>query len=258
MEPAKRSFPARAEPTTEAALLTRGFSQLYLSLGDASGDGAIACGSTRSPGAADLARRRRDGARRRALALRPAPARRRADPARRAGAAAGRVRHAKSSLWLALLAGLLVGRPVAFAVQPDEVLPDPGARSARPAICPPAALPRLPEPVHRRLRRAARPRPAPPRARAAYGGRQQDSAGARLPASRYGEFVLLRPRLGPGDRTAVALPGGPGWRRGLHSLPRPSGESGRIRSGSRAHGGRGDAHRRAGRHRDSSGEERRS
>src|SRR5215216_2765499 len=41
MEPAKRSFPARQNATTEAALMTRGFSQLYLSLGDAADDGAI-------------------------------------------------------------------------------------------------------------------------------------------------------------------------------------------------------------------------
>jgi cytochrome c-type biogenesis protein CcmF len=41
MEPAKRSFTARENATTEAALMTRGFSQLYLSLGDAGGDGAI-------------------------------------------------------------------------------------------------------------------------------------------------------------------------------------------------------------------------
>jgi len=41
MEPSKRSFAARATTTTEAALLTRGFSQLYLSLGDVNGDGSI-------------------------------------------------------------------------------------------------------------------------------------------------------------------------------------------------------------------------
>ncbi|MFL5007787.1 MAG: heme lyase CcmF/NrfE family subunit [Microvirga sp.] len=41
MEPAKRSFPARENATTEAALMTRGFSQLYLSLGDPGSDGAI-------------------------------------------------------------------------------------------------------------------------------------------------------------------------------------------------------------------------
>ena len=42
MEPAKRSFASRASTTTEAALLTRGFSQLYLSLGDVNIDGSVA------------------------------------------------------------------------------------------------------------------------------------------------------------------------------------------------------------------------
>jgi cytochrome c-type biogenesis protein CcmF len=42
MEPAKRSFGTRQMTTTEAALLTRGFSQLYLSLGDVEQDGSIA------------------------------------------------------------------------------------------------------------------------------------------------------------------------------------------------------------------------
>ena len=42
MEPAKRSFASRAATTTEAALLTRGFSQLYLSLGDVNADGSVA------------------------------------------------------------------------------------------------------------------------------------------------------------------------------------------------------------------------
>jgi cytochrome c-type biogenesis protein CcmF len=42
MEPSKRTFPARTMSTTEAALLTRGVSQLYLSLGDVEADGAIA------------------------------------------------------------------------------------------------------------------------------------------------------------------------------------------------------------------------
>jgi cytochrome c-type biogenesis protein CcmF len=42
MEPSKRSFPSRGSATTEAALLTRGVSQLYLSLGDPEPDGAIA------------------------------------------------------------------------------------------------------------------------------------------------------------------------------------------------------------------------
>ncbi len=41
MEPSKRSFPARGTVTTEAALMNRGFSQLYISLGEQT-DGAIA------------------------------------------------------------------------------------------------------------------------------------------------------------------------------------------------------------------------
>jgi cytochrome c-type biogenesis protein CcmF len=41
MEPSKRSFTARATTTTEAALLTREFSQMYLSLGDVNDDGSI-------------------------------------------------------------------------------------------------------------------------------------------------------------------------------------------------------------------------
>ena len=42
MEPAKRSFPSRGTSTTETALMTRGFSQLYLSLGDPNPDGSLA------------------------------------------------------------------------------------------------------------------------------------------------------------------------------------------------------------------------
>jgi cytochrome c-type biogenesis protein CcmF len=41
MEPAKRNFPARATATTETALMTRGVSQLYLSLGEMKPDGAL-------------------------------------------------------------------------------------------------------------------------------------------------------------------------------------------------------------------------
>jgi cytochrome c-type biogenesis protein CcmF len=40
LEPAKRVFPARSTTTTEAALLTRGGSQLYVSVGDIAGDGS--------------------------------------------------------------------------------------------------------------------------------------------------------------------------------------------------------------------------
>jgi cytochrome c-type biogenesis protein CcmF len=40
--PSKRSFAARATTTTEAALMTRGFSQIYVSLGDPGADGSLA------------------------------------------------------------------------------------------------------------------------------------------------------------------------------------------------------------------------
>jgi cytochrome c-type biogenesis protein CcmF len=42
LSPSKRTFTARGASTTEAALLTRGFSQLYISLGDQNADGSIA------------------------------------------------------------------------------------------------------------------------------------------------------------------------------------------------------------------------
>jgi cytochrome c-type biogenesis protein CcmF len=42
LEPSKRSFPARDMATTEAALMNRGLTQLYVSLGDSNPDGSIA------------------------------------------------------------------------------------------------------------------------------------------------------------------------------------------------------------------------
>jgi cytochrome c-type biogenesis protein CcmF len=41
MEPSRRTFPARNMATTEAALMTRGVSQIYLSLGDPNKDGTV-------------------------------------------------------------------------------------------------------------------------------------------------------------------------------------------------------------------------
>jgi cytochrome c-type biogenesis protein CcmF len=42
MEPSKRSYPSRETATTQSALMTLGFSQLYLSLGDPKSDNSIA------------------------------------------------------------------------------------------------------------------------------------------------------------------------------------------------------------------------
>jgi cytochrome c-type biogenesis protein CcmF len=41
MEPSRRTFPARNMATTEAALMRRGVSQIYLSLGDPAADGTV-------------------------------------------------------------------------------------------------------------------------------------------------------------------------------------------------------------------------
>ena len=41
MQPSKRPFGSRSTTTTESALMARGFSQLYLSLGDPSPDGGV-------------------------------------------------------------------------------------------------------------------------------------------------------------------------------------------------------------------------
>ncbi|MGA8610432.1 MAG: heme lyase CcmF/NrfE family subunit [Xanthobacteraceae bacterium] len=41
MEPSRRTFPAREMATTEAALMTRGASQIYVSLGDPNKDGSV-------------------------------------------------------------------------------------------------------------------------------------------------------------------------------------------------------------------------
>jgi cytochrome c-type biogenesis protein CcmF len=41
MDPSKRIYPARGMPTTEASILTFGFSQLYVSLGETRDDGAV-------------------------------------------------------------------------------------------------------------------------------------------------------------------------------------------------------------------------
>jgi cytochrome c-type biogenesis protein CcmF len=42
LEPSKRNFPSRGTSTSEAALMTRGVAQLYLSLGDPAPDGSVA------------------------------------------------------------------------------------------------------------------------------------------------------------------------------------------------------------------------
>ena len=198
MEPSKRTLPvARAPPRTEAALMTRGFSQLYLSLGDPIA-GRLARGAalSQAAGAADLARHRGHGARRRAVALRPAAARRRAEAGAGQGcdAAGGVGMHALAAAHRLMLS-LLGAASHALAVQPDEILADPALEARARALSKRAALHGLPEPVDRRFRCAARPRPAHPGARAAA-GRRQRPAGARLPGrSATASSCCCEPRL---------------------------------------------------------------
>ena len=80
MEPAKRRFAASGTDTTESAIRTFGFSQLYLSIGDIAADGTVTARLYWKPlvtliwlGALVMALRRA------AVAQRPAPARRRAE-----------------------------------------------------------------------------------------------------------------------------------------------------------------------------------
>ena len=80
MTPSKRNFTTRGSSTTEAALLTRGASQLYVSLGETNAEGAIAVRIYHKPLVLlDLVGTGADGVRRPAVALGPAPARRRAE-----------------------------------------------------------------------------------------------------------------------------------------------------------------------------------
>jgi cytochrome c-type biogenesis protein CcmH len=97
--------------------------------------------------------------------------------------------------WLAVLAALLAGAP-ALAVQPDEVLPDPAleararklSRELRCLVCQNQSIDDSDAPLARDLRLLVRER---------LKAGDQDSQVLGFLTSRYGEFVLLKPRLGP-------------------------------------------------------------
>ena len=149
LEPSKRTFAQRSTSTTEAALLTRGASQLYLSLGDLGSrrrDRGAAL--SQAAGAADLDRRAGDGVRRRAVALRPPPARRRAQARAQVRAAAGGVGRCDRSRPSVALVPARDARARGAARRDPERS---GARIARARAQPRAALHGLPEPVDRRL-----------------------------------------------------------------------------------------------------------
>jgi cytochrome c-type biogenesis protein CcmH len=97
--------------------------------------------------------------------------------------------------WLAVLAGLLAGAPC-LAVQPDEVLPDPAleararnlSRELRCLVCQNQSIDDSDAPLARDLRLLVRER---------LKAGDQDSQVLGFLTSRYGEFVLLKPRLSP-------------------------------------------------------------
>src|SRR5215208_4321189 len=96
--------------------------------------------------------------------------------------------------WLAVLAALLAGAP-ALAVQPDEVLPDPAleararklSRELRCLVCQNQSIDDSDAPLARDLRLLVRER---------LKAGDQDSQVLGFLTSRYGDFVLLKPRFG--------------------------------------------------------------
>ena len=192
LEPSKRTFPQREMSTTEAALLTRGASQLYLSLGDVGADGAIAVRLYHKPlvlliwfGCIVMVVRWR------ALALRPAAARRRAEARAQDCAAAGGV--SMRVLAQILFALILLGGP-ALAVQPEEILKDPVLESRARAlsqelrcmVCQNQSIDDSEAPLAKDLRVLVRER---------LTAGDSDNQVIDFLVARYGEFVLLKPRF---------------------------------------------------------------
>src|SRR3954470_2676523 len=97
--------------------------------------------------------------------------------------------------WLALLIALLAAAP-GLAVQPDEVLPDPAlearartmSRELRCLVCQNQSIDDSDAPLARDLRLLVRER---------LKAGDSDAQVLGFLTSRYGEFVLLKPRLGP-------------------------------------------------------------
>ena len=197
MTPSKRNFTTRGSTTTEAALLTRGASQLYISLGDTAADGAIAVRIYHKPmvlliwfgpvlmafgGMLSLSDRRlRVGA--------PKPAQVPCAACRR-----------RSDLLKQILACsvcfrcVMVASSAAYAVQPDEIMPDPAkesrardlSRELRCMVCQNQSIDDSEAPLARDLRLLVRERIA---------AGDSDAQVLDFLVARYGEFVLLKPRL---------------------------------------------------------------
>ncbi len=243
MTPSKRNFTTRGSSTTEAALLTRGASQLYVSLGDPNAEGAIAVRIYHKPlvlfiwwgpvlmafgGLLSLSDRRlRVGA--------PKPAK----PAARLAAGGVRpLRKAHRQRIRRRHDGRKPGRPCG-AARRDHVGSREGSARARPVAR--AALHGVPEPVDRRFRRAAGARPAASGARA-HRDRRQRQPGDRFPGGALWRVRAAEAALhaAHGIAVAAAAAGVDRGRRGAVALqPPPHEHRRRDRSRAAAPDGRG-------------------
>ena len=194
LEPSRRTFASRQTTTNEAALMMRGAGQLYLSLGDANDDGSVAVRLYYKPlvmliwfgavimmlgGAMSLSDRRlRIGA---------------PKPAAKTYIAGGGVAAMRCFALLTLLLALLAPG-AAFAVQPDEILKDPAleararqlSEELRCMVCQNQSIDNSNAPLAHDLRVLVRQR---------LTEGDSDKQVMDFLVARYGEFVLLKPRL---------------------------------------------------------------
>ena len=195
LEPTRRTFPARNMATTEAALMTRGVSQLYVSLGDPDANGAVPVRLYFKPnvlliwggafimflgGALSLSDRRlRD---------------RRAAPGKSEGRAGASGVIAVKAFYAAMLAIMLLAPSASWAVQPDEMLPDPIleararalSKELRCMVCQNELIDDSEAPLAHDLRVLVRER---------LKAGDTDQQVLDFLVARYGEFVLLKPPL---------------------------------------------------------------
>ena len=105
----------------------------------------------------------------------------------------------------ALAAFLMIGCPAAFAVQPDEIMADPGkeararelSRELRCMVCQNQSIDDSEAPLARDLRLLVRERIA---------AGDSDNQVIDFLVARYGEFVLLKPRFNPHTLVLWLLP----------------------------------------------------
>ncbi len=204
MEPAKRTFRTRQMTTTEAALATFGFSQLYVSLGEVAPDGsAVAVRAQWKPlvlliwlgpvlmafgGMLSLTDRRyRVGA--------PRPARRR-----------GCGRSGGMTMRAALLAFLMTFAAPALAIDPGEQLARCRRRRRGGGAFQRTSLHGLPEPVDPRFRRAAGEGSCGCWSASEWSLVTDPDAIKDFLVARYGDFVLLKPRLNEQTALLWAVP----------------------------------------------------